>query len=203
MGLCCPHCGEDAPTCLETIDRQNRGGMFRCCCLVSALAGDPGEGGAFTDLTGTIFDGCRLDIGSLWLIIEMFADQATAVETADEVGVNLYTDGYKICNFLDRAGCQHAAVNHSAGECARDELHCNTIECTWSWLHHMVRTCQGVSKVYLPLYTAQFEFFYDQHHHNRWNRMLDVFSVAFQADVASLLANVEGAEFAQICPVTG
>jgi len=58
---------------------------------VCALAGDPGEGGTFTDLTGTLFDGYRLDIRSLRLILEMFVEQAAAMETADEVGVNRHT----------------------------------------------------------------------------------------------------------------
>jgi len=61
-GLRCPHCGETA--CLEVIDRHYRGGLYRYRCLVCYLAGDRGEGGTFTDLTGTLFDGCRLDIRS-------------------------------------------------------------------------------------------------------------------------------------------
>jgi hypothetical protein len=31
----------------------------------------------------------------------------------------------------------------------RCEVHCNTVECIWSWLRQMIRTCRGVSKVYL------------------------------------------------------
>lgn len=40
-------------------------------------------------------------------------------------------------------------------------------------------------------------------HQSPWSQLLDVLSVAFQADAASLLARVEGAEFAEVCPVAG
>lgn len=310
-GLRCPHCGETASTCLEIIDRHYRGGLYRYRCLVCAIAGDPGEGGTFTDLTGTVFDGCRLDICSLWLIVQMFVEQAAAVETADEVRVNrhtvdryfrllrgaiyqarssepialgpkdivegdevyltaglkgraghqalnraprrrglkrrgrgtwdsdrlpilglvcrggqlrlfalrnvrsatirplveqmvrqgakVYTDSYDIYHFLGQAGYQHATVNHSAGEYARGEVHCNTMESVWSWLRQAIRTYRGVSKVYLPLYVAQFEFFYNRRQDSRWSKMLDVLSVALQADAQSLLSRVDGAELSEVC----
>lgn len=314
-GLRCPHCGETDPTCLEVIDRHYRGGLYRYRCLVCYLAGDAGEGGTFTDLSGTLFDGCRLDIRSLWLIVQMFVDQAAAVETADEVRVNrhtvdryfrllrgaiyqmrpngpialgpedivegdevyltaglkggaghrpldrdprrrglkrrgrgtwdsdrvpilgllcrggevrlvtlrnvqtatirpvieqmvhkgarVYTDSYDIYHFLGSTGYQHATVNHGVGEYARGEVHCNTIECTWSWLRQAIRTYRGVSKVYLPLYVAQFEFFFNRRHTSHWSQMIDVLQVAFQADAQMLLARVDGAEFAEVCPVAG
>jgi len=314
-GLHCPYCGETDPSCLEVIDRHYRGGMYRYRCLVCYLAGDPGDGGTFTDLTGTLFDGCRLDIRSLWLIVEAFVRQAAAVETAGEVRVNrhtvdryfrllraaiyqarpegplalgpedivegdevyitaglkgkagrqplareprrrglkrkgrgtwdsdrvpilgllcrggevrlvtlrnvktatirpvieqmvqkgarVYTDSYSIYHFLGRAGYAHATVNHSAGEYARGEVHCNTIECTWSWLRQAIRTYRGISKVYLPLYVAQFEFFFNRRHTSHWSQMIDVLQVAFQADAQALLARVDGAEFAEVCPVAG
>jgi len=314
-GLRCPHCGETAPTCLEVVDPHYRSGLRRYRCLVCHLAGERGEGGTFTDLTGTLFDGCRLDIRSLWLIVEAFVNQAAAVETAAEVqlnrhtvdryfrllraaiyqarpsgpmafgpedvvegdevyitaglkgaagqqpltrearprglkrrgrgtwesdrvpilgllwrggevrlvtlrnvqtatirpvieqlvhqGARVYTDSYDIYHFLDRAGYPHATVNHGAGEYARGEVHCNTIECTWSWLRQAIRTYRGVSKVYLPLYVAQFEFFFNRRHTSRWSQMIDVLQVAFQADAQLLLARVDGAEFAEVCPVAG
>ncbi len=314
-GLCCPHCGERDPAYLEVIDRHYRGGMYRYRCRVCHEAGDPGEGGTFTDLTDTMFDGCRVDIRSLWLIVEAFVHQAAAVGTADEVQVNrhtvdryfrlfraaiylarpheplalgpedivegdevyitaglkgragrqtlnraprrrglkrrgrgtwdsdrvpilgllcrggevrlvtlrnvqtatirpvieqmvrkgarVYTDSYGVYHFLSRAGYQHATVNHGAGEYARGEVHCNTVECTWSWLRQAIRTYRGVSKVYLPLYVAQFEFFYNRRHTSHWSQMIDVLQVAFQADARALLALVDGAEFAEVCPVAG
>jgi len=297
--------------------------MWRYRCLVCAGAGDPGDGGTFTDLTGTLFEGTRLNIRTLWLVVEMFVEGEAAVETADEARVNrhtvqrlfrllraaiyqarpsepialgpddvvegdevyiaagvkgragglkpkgqprrrglkrrgrgdwdsdrlpvfgllcrggqvrlfvlrnvqsetirpivhqmvqrgakVYPDSYSIYHFLSRDGYQHRTVNHSAGEYARGEVHpdlavrtgCNSMESTWSWLRQMVRTYRGVAKVYLPLYVAQFEFLYNRRHDSRWSRMLDVMQVAFQADAASLLARVNGAEFAEVCPVAG
>jgi len=314
-GPCCPHCGEDDPEYLELIDSDYRGGLGRWRCRVCAEAGDPGEGGTFTPLTGTLLEGMRVDIRTLWLIVEGFVAGRASVETAKEAGVNrhttdrhfrllraaiyqarseepialgpqhivegdevyivaglkgragglelnraprrrglkqrgrgtwdsdkvpvfgllrrngeirlfvlqnvrtqtirpivkqmvgrgarVYTDSYSIYHFLNGEGYQHATVNHSAGEYARGEVHCNTMECTWSWLRQMVRTYRGVSKVYLPLYVAQFEFFYNRRHHNTWNRALDVLHIALQMDGQTLRKCVEGSQLAGVCPVAG
>jgi transposase-like protein len=128
-------------------------------------------------------------------------------------GAQVYTDGYCIYHFLSQAGYQHQSINHSGGQYALDldgdgqcEVHCNTVECTWSWLRQMVRTYRGVSKVYLPLYLAQFEFLYNRRHQNHWNRTLDVLQTLFQVDAhraANLLRQVETAQFAEVCPVAG
>jgi transposase-like protein len=135
------------------------------------------------------------------------------VEQMVQRGARVYTDGYCIYHFLSREGYQHRAVNHGAGEYALDldgdgkcEVHCNTMECTWSWLRQMIRTYRGVSKVYLPLYVAQFEFLFNRRHENRWNRTLDVLQTAFQVEatsVADLLSCVSSAQFAKVCPVAG
>jgi transposase-like protein len=135
------------------------------------------------------------------------------VEQRVKRGARVYTDSYCIYHFLSEAGYQHQTVNHSAGEYTLDldgdgqgEVHCNTMKCTWSWLRQMVRTYRGVSKVYLPLYVAQFEFFYNRRHQNRWNRTLDVLQAVFQLDATSaahLRARVQTAQFAEVCPVAG
>jgi transposase len=321
----CPHCGEQEARYLELLDEGYRGGLGRWRCRVCAEAGDPGEAGTFTPLTGTLLDGMRIDVHSLWLMVEMFAMGKASVETSKEAGVNrhtsdrmfrlfraaiyrtrttepialgpedvaemdevyitaglkgragglvlerdarkrglkrrgrgdwdsdrlpvfgllcrggqvrlfvlrnvqtntirpivqqmvargarVYTDGYSIYHFLSEAGYDHQVVNHGAGEYALDldgdgrcEVHCNTAECTWSWLRPMVRTYRGVSKVYLPLYVAQFEFLYNRRHQSRWNRTLDVLQTIFQVEAASaagLLEQVNTAQFAKVCPVAG
>jgi transposase len=321
----CPCCGEREPQYLKLLDPDYRGGLGRWQCQVCAEAGDPGEGGTFTPLTGTLLDGMRIDIRTLWLVVELFAEGKASVEASQEAGVNrhttdrwfrllraaiyqarsvapivlaaediaecdevyitaglkgragglelereprkrglkrrgrgtwdsdrlpvfglvcrggevrlfvlrnvqtetirpivqqmvqrgarVYTDGYCIYHFLSQEGYQHQAVNHGAGEYALDldgdgkcEVHCNTVECTWSWLRQMVRTYRGVSKVYLPLYVAQFEFMFNRRHHNRWNRTLDVLQTVFQVDTANaadLLACVQTAQLAEVCPVVG
>ena len=84
------------------------------------------------------------------------------------------------------------------------EIHCNSVECTWSWLRQMVRSYRGVSKVYLPLYVAQFEFLYNRRHQNHWNRTLDLLQTLFQFDTNTaldLISRVETAQFAEVCPV--
>lgn len=324
-GPVCPHCGETDVRYLKEIDPHYRGGLGRWRCRVCAEAGDPGEGGTFTPLTGTILDGMRINVRTLWLIAAAFANGDASVKTAREAQVNrhttdrlfrlfraaiyearseepltltvndivemdevyitaglkggagglelgrdprkrglkrrgrgtwdsdrlpvfgllcrggevrlfvlrnvqtetirpiveqmvqrgahVYTDGYSIYHFLAREGYQHRAVNHGGGEYALDldgdgkcEVHCNTVECTWSWLRQMVRTYRGVSKVYLPLYVAQFEFLYNRRHQNHWNRTLDVLQVLLQVDAdraVDLLRRVETAEFAEVCPVAG
>jgi len=324
-GPVCPHCGEKDLGYLKQINPDYRGGLGRWRCRVCAEAGDPGDGGTFTPLTGTILAGMRIDVRTLWLIAASFARGQASVETAKEAQVNrhttdrlfrlcrvalyegrsaepltltvedivemdevyitaglkgragglelereprtrglkrrgrgtwdsdrlpvfglicrggevrlfvlrnvqtetirpiveqmvqrgaqVYTDGYCIYHFLSRQGYRHQSVNHSGGQYALDldgdgqcEVHCNTVEGTWSWLRQMVRTYRGVSKVYLPLYVAQFEFLYNRRHQNHWNRTLDVLQLLFQVDAtraADLLRQVESAEFAEVCPVAG
>jgi transposase-like protein len=324
-GPVCPRCGERDLRYLKEIDADYRNGLGRWQCRVCAEAGDPGQGGTFTPLTGTIFNGMRIDVRTLWLIASSFANGDASVATAKEAGVHrhttdrlfrlfraaiyqarseepltltmddivemdevyitaglkgnagglklerdprqrglkrrgrgtwesdrlpvfglicrggevrlfvlrnvqtetirpiveqmvqrgarVYTDGYSIYHFLSREGYQHRSVNHGSGEYAVDldgdgkcEVHCNTVECTWSWLRQMVRTYRGVSKVYLPLYVAQFEFLYNRRRQNRWNCTLDVLQAVFQVDgdrAADLLSRVETAELAEVCPVAG
>lgn len=321
----CPHCGERDRRYLKVFDADYRGGLGRWQCQVCAQAGDPGQAGTFTPLTGTLLDGERLEVRTLWLIVEAFASARASLDTADEARVNrhttdrlfrllraalyqarsseplvmnpggvaecdevyltaglkghagglaldrparrrglkrrgrgtwdsdrlpvfgvlcrggqvrlfvlrnvrtetirplvqqlirrgarVYTDSYAIYHFLARAGYRHAVVNHGAGEYARDadgdghgEVHCNTLECTWSWLRPMIRTYRGMSKVYLPLYVAHFEFLFNRRQASRWSRALDVLQVAFQVDrteVTDLLQRVDAAQFAEVCPIAG
>jgi transposase-like protein len=324
-GAKCPHCGETDPRYVKEIDPAYRNGLGRWRCRVCAEAGDPGDGGTFTPLTGTALHGMRIDVRALWMIADAFANGAASVETAQEAqvdrhttdrlfrlfraaiyearseepmtltidsivemdevyitaglkghaggldlerdprkrglkrrgrgtwdsdrppvfglvcrggqvrlfvlrnvqtktirplveqmverGATVYTDSYCIYHFLSREGYQHQAVNHGSGEYAADldgdgrcEVHCNTVECTWSWLRQMVRTYRGISKVYLPLYVAQFEFLHNRRQDSRWSRTLDVLQVLLQLDAdraMDLLHQVTSAEFAEVCPVAG
>ena len=65
---------------------------------------------------------------------------------------------------------------------------------------------RGISKVYLPLYVAHFEFLFNHRRENHWNRTLDILQVAFQVNptqAADWVERVEGAAFAEVCPVAG
>jgi IS1 family transposase len=68
----------------------------------------------------------------------------------------------------------HAVVDHSLGQYVVGAVHTNTIEGFWSLVKRgMVGTFHKVSKKYLPLYVAEFQFRYN----NRNNP--NIFEAAF------------------------
>jgi ISXO2-like transposase domain/Transposase zinc-ribbon domain len=72
-------------------------------------------------------------------------------------------------------GCEfpHASVDHKALEYVRGEVHTNNIESFWALLKRgIIGTYHNVSKKYLPLYLAEFQF----RHNNRKNP--DIFGEA-------------------------
>lgn len=97
-------------------------------------------------------------------------------------GSRVYTDDYSIYQFLTLAGYRHHSVNHSGHEYARGKVHCNTAEGIWSLLRPYLRTFRGVSKVYLPLYVAAFEFRYNHHHLTTWQQAGVLLQRLFQVD---------------------
>ena len=69
----------------------------------------------------------------------------------------------------------HGTVDHRAGEYVVGAVHTNTIEGFWSLIKRgMVGTFHKVSKKYLPLYVAEFQFRYN----NRLNA--DIFGAAIK-----------------------
>jgi transposase-like protein len=81
------------------------------------------------------------------------------------LGSLIFTDEYAIYAPLEHWGFRHKAVNHAAGEYARDddgdgfhEVHVNTMEGFWSLLRSWLRPHRGISQEQLPLYLAFFEF---------------------------------------------
>ena len=85
-------------------------------------------------------------------------------------GAAVHTDEWAAYGRLPDRGRAHATVCHSparAGgpEYARDddgdgvrEVHCNTMEGTWTGLRNFLRTFRGVAKKYLQQYVAIFEW---------------------------------------------
>jgi transposase-like protein len=66
---------------------------------------------------------------------------------------------------------RHEAVNHSAGEYVRGEIHTANIDSFWSLIKRgIMGSFHHVSKAYLPLYLNEFSF----RHNNRKND--DIFS---------------------------
>ena len=63
---------------------------------------------------------------------------------------------------LDKAGYKHEAVQHSTGEYVRGEVHTQNIDSFWSLLKRgVIGSYHHVSKKYLPLYLAEFQFRYN------------------------------------------
>lgn len=74
---------------------------------------------------------------------------------------------------LNKKGYKHASVNHMRGEYVRGNVHTQTIDGFWSLLKRgILGTFHNVSKKYLPLYVAEFEWRYN----NRTNP--DIFGAA-------------------------
>jgi hypothetical protein len=70
---------------------------------------------------------------------------------------------------------EHGTVDHKAGEYVRGMVHTNNIEPFWSLLKRgVIGTYHNVSKKYLPLYLAEFQF----RHNNR--READIFGKAIE-----------------------
>ena len=67
---------------------------------------------------------------------------------------------------LARHGYKHGAVNHSADEWARGDIHVNTAEGFWSRLKKSIKgTHVHVSAKHLPKYLAEFEYRFNMRRH--------------------------------------
>jgi transposase-like protein len=83
------------------------------------------------------------------------------------------TDDFGGYHYLTALGFKHDSVKHSENEYVRGEIHTNNIESFWALLKRgIVGTYHHVSKKYLPLYLAEFQF----RHNNRKNE--DIFGAA-------------------------
>lgn len=83
------------------------------------------------------------------------------------------TDEWSGYRYLNALGYPHETVTHSAGEYVRGEVHTANLDSFWSLLKRGVMgTYHHVSKKYLPLYLAEFQF----RHNNR--RESDIFGKA-------------------------
>lgn len=79
-----------------------------------------------------------------------------------------YTDESGAYNRVGTDRMHHATVCHSAREWARDddgdginEVHVNTAEGLWTEFRNFMRRFKGVSKHYLHLYVAMFEWMHN------------------------------------------
>lgn len=79
-----------------------------------------------------------------------------------------YSDESNAYNHMQTHQLYHASVCHSQKEWARDddgdginEVHTNTIEGLWTELRNFLRPFKGVSKHYIHLYIAMFEWMFN------------------------------------------
>lgn len=87
------------------------------------------------------------------------------VEEFTQIDSTVSTDESHAYNHVGETGRKHTTVNHSSGEYARDddgdsirEVHCNTMEGTWTGLRNFLRLFRGIHKKYLGQYVAVFEW---------------------------------------------
>jgi hypothetical protein len=90
-----------------------------------------------------------------WFVREMVSEKVSLIAT-DEAGAY---------NGLSKLGFPHKSVNHAAGQYVVGAIHTNTIEGFWSiFKRGVVGSFHKVSKKYLPLYVAEFQFRYNNRH---------------------------------------
>jgi transposase-like protein len=100
-----------------------------------------------------------------WFVQEMISDKVSLIAT-DENGAY---------HALAKDGWPHESVNHEQGRYVIGAVHTNTIEGFWSiFKRGIVGSFHKVSKKYLPLYVAEFQFRYN----NRFN--CDIFGAAIE-----------------------
>ncbi len=103
-------------------------------------------------------------------------DQTTVEEFVREAVSNkgslLCTDAYNVYKRLGQT-YPHGVVDHSIGQHVVGAVHTNTIEGFWSILKRgIVGSYHKVSRKYLPLYVAEFQFRYNNRHNS------DIFGTA-------------------------
>ncbi len=95
----------------------------------------------------------RADIETVTRFVSQAVASDVSLLASDTAG------GYR---FLKNTHPEHKMVNHEAGEYVVGAVHTNTIEGFWSLLKRgIMGSFHKVSKKYLPLYVAEFEFRYN------------------------------------------
>lgn len=86
----------------------------------------------------------------------------------------IHTDCYEIYHGLPELGYKHKFVVHSNGVYAEDqdgdgicEVHCNSVEGSWSLLRHFLRGFRGVNKINLKYYVRLYEYLFNARTENR------------------------------------
>ena len=97
----------------------------------------------------------RTDVPTLTKFVRKVVDDKVDLVATDE------WSGYKLLQWA----LPHEVVRHSTGEYVRGEVHTNNIESFWSLLKRgIIGTYHNVSRKYLPLYLAEFQFRFNNRH---------------------------------------
>jgi transposase-like protein len=118
-------------------------------------------------------------------------------------GAQVYTDEYEIYRFLQRLGYRHECVEHGRKEYARGAVHVNTLEAIWNLLRAHLAVHHGVSKVYLPLYVARFEFLHNRRQESRGGQWLDLLYLGTRAEGRRLRQMVREGRVKELCMLPG
>jgi len=113
-------------------------------------------------------------IARVVLATDQIAIEEFVRETISDKVSLLCTDAYNVYKGLGRE-YPHGVVDHSIGQHVVGAIHTNTIEGFWSiFKRGIVGSFHKVSRKYLPLYVAEFQFRYN----NRFNG--DIFGTAIE-----------------------
>ncbi len=97
---------------------------------------------------------CKMVEQADWNTYEKFVREAVS----NKVSLVATDDSYHYRD-LERIGYRHRSVNHTAQEYVRGEVHTQSIDSFWALLKRgIIGTYHNVSKKYLPLYLAEFQF---------------------------------------------
>jgi transposase-like protein len=102
---------------------------------------------------------CRMIENTDTETLDKFVRQAVNREKVELIATDEHS-GYRLLGLGGEAfGLPHEVVRHSAGEYVRGIVHTNSIESFWSLFKRGVMgSYHSVSKKYLPLYLAEFQF---------------------------------------------
>lgn len=105
-----------------------------------------------------------------------------AANIAVKTGSVIYTDSAK--SYAALVGYVHDSVNHSQREYARDEVHENRAENTFSLLRPFLAVFRGVGKANLPGYIGFFQFLRNFHNLNAFQQAEKILYAALDPNIA-------------------
>jgi len=100
-------------------------------------------------------------------------------------------------------GYCHETVEHGRKKYARGEVHVNTLEAVWNLLRAHLAVHHGVSKVYLPLYVARFEFRHNRREETGWSQCMDLLHLGVRAEGRYLRQIVREGRVKELCMIPG